>query len=75
MSAKSTIEKLQRVAKEKEAQKGEHKRKQEEARMLRKKKSRRKGEGNIKGGIEQGEGLLEGIKSQHRNLKEEHDKK
>jgi hypothetical protein len=36
MSAKTTIEKVQRVAKEKKAQKSEHKWKQEEIKMLKK---------------------------------------
>jgi hypothetical protein len=35
------------------------------------KKSRRKGEGNITSGIEQGKGLLKGVQSQHRHLEEE----
>jgi hypothetical protein len=43
MSAESTIEKLQRIAREKEAHKNEHKQKhEEEAKLLRKKKSRRR---------------------------------
>lgn len=37
MSAKNAIEKLQRIAKEKEVQKSEHKGRQEEVKMLRKK--------------------------------------
>jgi uncharacterized protein YgiM (DUF1202 family) len=71
MSAKSTIEKLQIVAKEKEAQMETRRSENVEG----KKKKKRKREGSIKGGIEQGEGLLEGVQSQHKNLKEEHDKK
>ncbi len=39
------------------------------------KKKKRKGEGSIKGGIKQGKGLLERVQSQHKNLKEKHDRK
>ncbi len=42
MSVESTIEKLQRVAKEKEAQKNEHRRRQEEEVELLKKKKQKK---------------------------------
>lgn len=42
MSAKSAIEKLEIIAKEKDAQKSEDKCRQEEAKMLRKKKQKKR---------------------------------